>query len=705
MKLSPLVALLAAAAVSNASATPPRTGNPTAVSATEVAEIARHLRSSRAPSGINVVDKLLHETINLVAELEFAKASDKVNEALRLDAGNANIHFLNGLIYHLQARTGDARKAELAMEGYKQVINFDASHADAYYFLGLAQFDLRQFVEAQASFAHALILKPRDSEAALRLVAASYMAGDPTTSCSVAHRLLSSGELSEAQRARALRISVPVFSACKDFDRANLTLDSLARLSPRGYDPDALKSRIEDWKLFYATLPPGAQGSSRTGAAQMIRTQAGVTPAARPAAAPPAGPVAGGAPATDGAAPAEGAPAPADAPGTSLPGAAPAAAAAQPGVQMAAQVDDDVDPPLAPVSPGGAGAGGAGTAGSQDAMASIPDIPNCGRQSGLPPSKRNRMVLIDVVLLRTEDNLITQSGVNLLSGLTLMFGGQNSPAYSRFSTSATGQTTVTRGITVPALTYAMNIANANSSLTEVLAKPSLTAMECKKSEFFSGTSLTAAVVSTAGTGGGAVQIERKYGVRLGIVTEILKDNQIRMYVDAARTFLQPPSNNIAFTYKVEISEIQAKANVVLRLGDTLVLGGLSETQNDVTRDGVPGLQDTPVVQYLFSQKTTTKFNRSVLMLITPRQANYTWMSDETRASLDPKNPFLPPLDILRARYGDWFKPFPNLASVFHHMNLTSLYREFRTADVMLEKWDRMETTRSRLRQALDFLYY
>jgi hypothetical protein len=95
------------------------------------------------------------------------------------------------------------------------------------------------------------------------------------------------------------------------------------------------------------------------------------------------------------------------------------------------------------------------------------------------------------------------------------------------------------------------------------------------------------------------------------------------------------------------------------------------------------------------------------MLITPRPTAYTWLSDASKAEFakKPDDPFTPSLDVLRARYSDWFKPYPNMASVFHHLNAADLYREFRTGDVTLETWDRMNSTRSRLKQALDFLYY
>ena len=62
--------------------------------------------------------------------------------------------------------------------------------------------------------------------------------------------------------------------------------------------------------------------------------------------------------------------------------------------------------------------------------------------------------------------------------------------------------------------------------------------------------------------------------------------------------------------------------------------------------------------------------------------------------------------LMRMKDDDWDAVIStNLTSVFHHLNLTELYREFRTSDVELERWDRMEKTTQRLRQAFDFLYY
>ena len=332
-----------------------------------------------------------------------------------------------------------------------------------------------------------------------------------------------------------------------------------------------------------------------------------------------------------------------------------------------------------------------------------------------PSTGDSRMVLVDVVMVRTEDSISSSKGVNLLSALQLQFGSVSSAAFSKtFSetTGAGGSTILARAITVPALAYSLNLANANTSLNEVLARPTLAAVEGMRSEFFSGTSLNAAVVSNGGVSGGggsAVSLEKRYGVKLTVLPQIMANGMIKLSIDASRTFLKPPSANIGFTYKLEISEILANANVVMRMGDTLVLGGLSEKESTTNRDGVPLLQDMPGLQYLFSQQTKTDYQRSVLILITPRPASYTWLSEDAQAAIAKDSAkdggVSPGLDVLRARYSDWFKPYPNLASVFHHLNYADLYREFRTGDVTLERWDRMNTTADRLRQALSFLYY
>ncbi|MCF8179322.1 MAG: hypothetical protein K9J74_12495 [Sulfuritalea sp.] len=327
-----------------------------------------------------------------------------------------------------------------------------------------------------------------------------------------------------------------------------------------------------------------------------------------------------------------------------------------------------------------------------------------------------RMVLVDVVILRTEDLISTQKGINLLKSLSIQFGGASSaPAFSsavQIGNDAAGvstnSSTVTHAITIPALTYSLNIANATSSSNEILARPTIAALEGVKSEFFSGTSLSAAAISapTAGAAAGSsVQIEKEIGVKLAITPFFLADDKIKMEVIAERTFIKTPSTDNNFQYKIETSKTTVNAQAVLKFGETLILSGLSEKETNREREGVPLLQDVPILQYLFSQAKTSNFQRSVLILVTPRRADYVFRGDQNGKGAVVGSNDSQALSELRARYLDWFKPYPNLASVFHHLGSSALYREFRTGDVTLERWERQATVEERLHQVVDFLYY
>ena len=321
-----------------------------------------------------------------------------------------------------------------------------------------------------------------------------------------------------------------------------------------------------------------------------------------------------------------------------------------------------------------------------------------------------RMLLIDVVLLSTQEVISTSKGVNLLNALTLQLGSMagNTPAYSRVinSTSAGGaaasvSTAITRAVTIPALSYSLNIANANNSVNEVLARPTLAAIEGLPSEFFSGTNLSAGVVSTSVQGGTTVvPLDKRFGIKLAVTPVFLPQGRVQLKVEAQRTSLNASSDNPRVAYQIEIGEITANANVVMNLGDTLVLSGLSEKSTSGTRDGVPGLQDVPVVQYLFSNKKTNDLQRSVLILVTPRAP--VQIAD---SASDASDSMTSRMKALREQFGFSNSSPANVEAIMTQLQSNEFFREFRQGDVSIERWDRMRSTGDRLREALGFLYY
>jgi len=341
--------------------------------------------------------------------------------------------------------------------------------------------------------------------------------------------------------------------------------------------------------------------------------------------------------------------------------------------------------------------------------AAAPDSSASSEAAAATEIDANQMVIVDVVIIRTEETNTTSKGLNLLNSLTLEFGSSSSsPGFqlSDTGTKAVGilTRTITKAITIPSITYSINIANAADTYNEILARPTLTAMNGQKSEFFSGVSIKASTLSSsAGGSGDAISVEEDVGVKLGITPTMLDDGRVSILVEASRTFLNTPNTAITgFTSTLETSSTTVTATVAMNFDDTLILSGLSEKEIEKTSDGVPFLQELPFVQYLFNKKTTTDFNRSVLLLVTPRQPEYIYQKGVTDAGKPGDNTAL---TEFRARYTDWFRPYPSWASVFGHMQENSLYREFRTGDVTLERWESNARLSSRLKRAIGFLYY
>jgi type IV pilus assembly protein PilQ len=52
-------------------------------------------------------------------------------------------------------------------------------------------------------------------------------------------------------------------------------------------------------------------------------------------------------------------------------------------------------------------------------------------------------------------------------------------------------------------------------------------------------------------------------------------------------------------------------------GETLVIGGIYETENDLTEQGIPWLMRVPVLQWLFKNYEKDYYKRELLIFITP----------------------------------------------------------------------------------------
>ena len=327
-----------------------------------------------------------------------------------------------------------------------------------------------------------------------------------------------------------------------------------------------------------------------------------------------------------------------------------------------------------------------------------------------PVTADTQMAMVDVVIIRSEERRTTDKGVNLLSGLSATLAGTTFTYQDTRTINANAAnsraTVFTYNPTLSiAASYSLNIFNDNNDHNEVLARPSLVALDGKKSEFFTGSVFHVELSGAAGSQGTVTDVP--VGIKLDVTPNFISKDKVELQVQAARAFIESRSSQIGFQNFAQITKTIVTANVLMNFNDTLVISGLSEKETERLDDGVPVLQSIPGIQYLFSHQDTADYLKSVLILLTPRQPRYTYEDGSPKvdraAPSDAAAP-QPNLKELESR-PDWFKPAANLDAVFHHLKQRRVFKEFRTGDVRLETWDDEIGLGLKIKRAIDFIYY
>ena len=623
-------------------------------------------------------DKVKTDVQALAAEgmsaLRFGRleeASQLFNTALRLDLGNSSLQFMNALTYHLMALNGDSEKFSLAEQGYSLAHKFDPTSVLSMYYQGLAFLDQRKFDEAKGAFAIAAVMEDGDPEILYDLARAAYYGGDPRTAKAALQKLASLNQSQVAQD-KVLRASIVTDAALGNMASAKKLLErfKISMRSPE--DGEYLARRINAWERVYASAP-GSTPNSASGGKTSLDTPSTLQSIAQ-----------------------------ADQ-GFARPDA---------NRTLLAQLLPQAAPGGVPVIPGAAPAlsDGVGATGTGNGLR------NAGGNAGIASGGSNsaEMTVVDVVIVGTQEDISENQGLNLLSGLQLQFGDPVartpglSSAANRVLDGAGGNNTITRTFTrlisIPAVTYSLNIFNTLNGRNEILARPSLVALANERSEFFAGVDVVGAAVS--GGAGAPVSINKQIGVKLSIVPEFLSGDRIKLKVEAERTFITAPSRSVVFDFRLDTSKTNVSSNVVMRFGETLVLGGLTEKDTQTTRDATPLLGDIPIIQYLFARKSSTEFRKSVLILITPRRAQFTNQSAAERAKTEASlTDFEKSMDKFETRNKNWFVPLSGLTEGMASVEGNRLFQEFKTGDFALERWNARDTHEQRLGAIKNFLFF
>jgi type IV pilus assembly protein PilQ len=175
-------------------------------------------------------------------------------------------------------------------------------------------------------------------------------------------------------------------------------------------------------------------------------------------------------------------------------------------------------------------------------------------------------------------------------------------------------------------------------LADVQAEPQLTVVDNQKARIFVGERTPIRIIDASAQGGsggsgGAARATTRLqdtGIILDVTPHVVQGSrEVMMEIHAERSAVTPSA--IAEIGAI-FSTQEATTQLLVRDGETAVIGGLTVTDVTVSKNGIPFLVDLPVIGRLFGYRTSKEQRRDLLILVTPH------IVDDLSANEPPQRP-------------------------------------------------------------------
>jgi len=509
---------------------------------------------------------------------ELENAQTVFNTALKFDLKNAPLHFFNALTYQLKYEKGDADSYALAEAGYRTAIGLDTSLDVAHLQLGRLYMSSKKFTEAKKSFALAVDAKVKaPQEALFGMAQASLYSGDAATATWATAEL----EKLDWKDARLFRMKAFQAAVAKKPELVKTMLAQYTALEGNKDEARYVTGRLDQLLATKTSFRPGSDVMLAQAKTDEAKAEA------KPEAKEEAKEEAKDEKKVD---------------------------AGDPNARKnwfrcdlrpgpiyekdAVNMNKTFELPV------------------NDENITAPTLPApCAGEN--PP-----VAIIEVTMIRTEESIRKSFGINLMDGLTLSkslsfsamgdTANQATQSANNLTNAGALAADATGAVTGGFLSYNLNIANSIYTKNEVIARPTLSAIDRLPSIFFSGATYS---IIVGGINSGTL-VDKPVGVALSVTPTFLDDDKILLSIRASRSFIEEQGNE-----KVALKQTRnaVNASALVSYGQTFVLNGLVERELDVTENGVPLLQDIPILQYFFKRSVTMDYSRQILTLVTVRK--------------------------------------------------------------------------------------
>jgi pilus assembly protein CpaC len=240
-------------------------------------------------------------------------------------------------------------------------------------------------------------------------------------------------------------------------------------------------------------------------------------------------------------------------------------------------------------------------------------------------------VMLKVTVAEVQRNIIKQMGIDLNASMnygTAVVNFNNSNPFTALgrplvSDNLASVSALTKGL--PSVTATLR-AMENAGVVRTLAEPNLTAISGESATFIAGGEFpfpTGVTCQTAPGGGGTGPCSpsisfKKFGISLNFTPVVLTEGRIslRVMTEVSEISLEN-SITISGTTVPSIKTRRAETTLEIPSGGSMAMAGLIQEQTKQAINGLPGLDQLPVLGQLFRSQDFVNNQTELMVLVTP----------------------------------------------------------------------------------------
>ena len=157
------------------------------------------------------------------------------------------------------------------------------------------------------------------------------------------------------------------------------------------------------------------------------------------------------------------------------------------------------------------------------------------------------------------------------------------------------------------------------NLSDIEATPQITVLDNQQAVIHVGelTPIRTIDAGAGGTGGGqfptAQVTQQETGIILTATPHVTPEGHILLELEAERSAAELAPSDAGFIFRTQ----RAQTRVLAQDGETVVIAGLTQSEETEVRSGIPLLQDLPLIGRLFSVVRHQQIQQDLIILVTP----------------------------------------------------------------------------------------